>query len=54
VEKTLRRHLEDVSDLSWSRDGLNLVSASVDNSAVIWDVKKVNEYLLYLQFRCLT
>ena len=40
-EKLLRRHLDNVSDLSWSADGLFLVSASVDNSALVWDIKKV-------------
>lgn len=46
-EKTLRKHLEDVSDLSWSPDGLFLISASIDNSAVLWDVKKVYSQLSY-------
>jgi len=40
-EKSLRRHVEDVSDLNWSADGAFIVSGSVDNSAVLWDVKKV-------------
>lgn len=40
-EKSLRKHIEDVSDLSWSPDGNFLVSGSIDNSAVLWDVKKV-------------
>jgi chromatin assembly factor 1 subunit B len=40
-EKSLRKHIEDVSDLSWSPDCNFLVSASIDNSAVLWDVKKV-------------
>lgn len=38
--KTLRGHLEDVYDLSWSLDSLNLISGSVDNTAIVWDVKK--------------
>ncbi|CRL06429.1 CLUMA_CG019620, isoform A [Clunio marinus] len=38
--KTLRGHTEDVYDLSWSYDSQFLISGSVDNSAVIWDVHK--------------
>lgn len=40
IWKTLRGHLEDVYDLSWSMDSLSIISGSVDNTAVIWDVKK--------------
>lgn len=35
-----RGHIEDVYDLSWSPDGNSLISGSVDNSAIIWDVVK--------------
>lgn len=38
--KVLRGHLEDVVDVSWSADGLFLVSGSVDNEAIVWDVTK--------------
>lgn len=38
--KTLRGHLEDIYDLSWSMDSASLISGSVDNSAIIWDVQK--------------
>lgn len=38
--KVLRGHMEDVYDLSWSPNSLFLVSGSVDNSAMIWDVHK--------------
>ncbi|KAF4521085.1 hypothetical protein B566_EDAN010959 [Ephemera danica] len=38
--KILRGHMEDVYDLSWSPDALFLVSGSVDNSAIIWDITK--------------
>ncbi|XP_077977620.1 chromatin assembly factor 1 subunit B-like [Glandiceps talaboti] len=38
--KMLRGHLEDVYDISWSTDGKFLISGSVDNSAIIWDVTK--------------
>ena len=35
-----RGHIEDVYDLCWSPDGNNLISGSVDNSAIIWDIVK--------------
>jgi chromatin assembly factor 1 subunit B len=40
VFKVLRAHMEDVYDLSWSFDSMFLVSGSVDNKAIIWDVQK--------------
>lgn len=36
--KILRGHLNDIYDLSWSPDSLHLLSGSVDNTAIIWDV----------------
>lgn len=38
--KVLRGHIEDVVDICWSADGLFLVSGSVDNESIIWDVTK--------------
>lgn len=38
--KVLRGHMEDIYDLSWAPNSLYLVSGSVDNSAMIWDVQK--------------
>lgn len=38
--KTLRGHLEDVLDVTWSSDNQLLFSASVDNAFIIWDVSK--------------
>jgi chromatin assembly factor 1 subunit B len=38
--RLLRGHMEDIYDLSWSPDSLNLISGSVDNSAIVWDVHK--------------
>jgi len=35
-----RSHLEDVYDISWSSDSQLLLSGSVDNTAILWDVKK--------------
>uniref|UniRef100_A0A8C5MCY8 Chromatin assembly factor 1 subunit B n=1 Tax=Leptobrachium leishanense TaxID=445787 RepID=A0A8C5MCY8_9ANUR len=55
VVKTLRGHLEDVYDLSWTQDGNFLASASVDNTAIMWDVNKgqkisiFNEHKSYVQ-----
>ena len=40
VVKILRGHLEDVYDLSWSRDSSYIITGSVDNSAIVWDVVK--------------
>ncbi|KAL6658742.1 hypothetical protein ACP70R_002782 [Stipagrostis hirtigluma subsp. patula] len=40
VHKTLLFHHKDVLDLQWSHDGAFLVSASVDNSCIIWDANK--------------
>lgn len=37
---TFRRHIEDVVDLAWSPDERFLITGSVDNMALIWDVKK--------------
>eukprot|EP00117_Sycon_ciliatum_P018458 scpid74978/ scgid17061/ Chromatin assembly factor 1 subunit B; Chromatin assembly factor I p60 subunit len=39
--KMMRRgHREDVYDLSWARDSATLLSASIDNTAILWDVSK--------------
>ena len=40
VVKILRGHLEDVYDLCWSPDSSSLISGSVDNTAIMWDVQK--------------
>ncbi|XP_065336730.1 chromatin assembly factor 1 subunit B [Cloeon dipterum] len=37
--KVLRGHLEDVYDVSWSPDSKNLMSGSVDNSVILWNVE---------------
>ncbi|KAG8544692.1 hypothetical protein GDO81_022045 [Engystomops pustulosus] len=55
VFKSLRGHLEDVYDISWTQDSNCMVSASVDNSAIMWDVVKgqkiciFNEHKSYVQ-----
>ena len=38
--KVLRGHLEDVYDISWAPDSNMLVSGSVDNTAILWDIHK--------------
>ncbi|KAK2582751.1 hypothetical protein KPH14_005018 [Odynerus spinipes] len=38
--KVLRGHLEDVYDISWSPDSNSLISGSVDNTAILWDIHK--------------
>ena len=40
IVKLLRGHLEDIYDLCWSPDSTSLISGSVDNSAIVWDVLK--------------
>lgn len=40
IFKTLRGHLDDVLDLSWSLDSLYLVSGGVGGTAIVWDVVK--------------
>lgn len=32
--------MEDVYDLCWSPNSLNLISGSVDNTAMVWDAQK--------------
>ncbi|KAG7244099.1 hypothetical protein INR49_005770 [Caranx melampygus] len=55
VVKTLRGHLEDVYDISWTRDGNFMVSGSVDNTAIMWDINKgqklcmLNDHKSYVQ-----
>lgn len=38
--RALRSHIEDVYDLSWSANSNFLISGSVDNSAILWDIQK--------------
>ncbi|KAK7939248.1 hypothetical protein WMY93_002574 [Mugilogobius chulae] len=55
VLKTLRGHIEDVYDICWARDGNLMVSGSVDNTAIMWDVNKgqklciLNDHKSYVQ-----
>ncbi|GAV09301.1 hypothetical protein RvY_18868-2 [Ramazzottius varieornatus] len=38
--KVLRKHVSEVTDLAWSPDGTMLVTSSVDDSSIVWDVEK--------------
>lgn len=40
VYKILRGHKEDIYDLCWSPNSLKILSGSIDNSAIIWEVNK--------------
>ncbi|KAG8084060.1 hypothetical protein GUJ93_ZPchr0010g8634 [Zizania palustris] len=40
VHKSFLFHHKDVLDLQWSQNGAFLVSASVDNSCIVWDANK--------------
>ncbi|CAL1582243.1 unnamed protein product [Knipowitschia caucasica] len=47
VVKTLRGHIEDVYDISWARDGNMMISGSVDNTAIMWDVNKGQKLYIF-------
>uniref|UniRef100_A0A672JTV8 Chromatin assembly factor 1 subunit B n=1 Tax=Salarias fasciatus TaxID=181472 RepID=A0A672JTV8_SALFA len=55
VVKTLRGHIEDVYDISWTRDGNFMISGSVDNTAIMWNINKgqklciLNDHKSYVQ-----
>ncbi|KAM4561366.1 chromatin assembly factor 1 subunit B [Fundulus diaphanus] len=55
VVKTLRGHIEDVYDICWTRDGNLMISGSVDNTAIMWDINKgqklciLNDHKSYVQ-----
>ena len=40
VCKNLRGHFWEITDISWSRDEKFIATASVDNSAILWNVEK--------------
>eukprot|EP01080_Neovahlkampfia_damariscottae_P005678 gene5678-9499_t len=45
VFKNFKGHSEDVYDLQWSKDGNYLISASIDNSIILWNMSgKIQQY----------
>ncbi|XP_059055500.1 chromatin assembly factor 1 subunit B [Achroia grisella] len=40
IHKTLRGHMEDVLDITWSMNSSCLASGSVDNKLLVWDVAR--------------
>lgn len=40
IFKVLRGHFSEISDLCWSRDEKYLVTASIDNTAILWNIEK--------------
>ena len=40
VAQTLRGHREDVQDLSWAADSTALVTGSVDQTAIVFDIQR--------------
>ncbi|XP_077487426.1 chromatin assembly factor 1, p105 subunit isoform X1 [Amblyomma americanum] len=46
AQKVLRGHIDDVCDICWSPDNTWLLSGSVDNSAIIWNVEKAKKVSL--------
>ncbi|XP_076445801.1 chromatin assembly factor 1 subunit B-like [Babylonia areolata] len=51
VHKSLRGHLGDVYDLSWSPDSRYIVSGSVDNTAIAWDTHKDQKLALFSEHK---
>ncbi|KAH7422854.1 hypothetical protein KP509_12G028700 [Ceratopteris richardii] len=55
VSKNLRFHVKDVLDLQWSSDDVFLISGSVDNTVIVWDIAKgspqqvLKDHLHYVQ-----
>lgn len=45
--KILRGHMEDVYDLAWSPNSMFLISGSVDNTAMVWDINKGKSSHIY-------
>ena len=41
--------MEDVYDLAWSPDSNQLITGSVDNSAIVWDANKGTVNFLYFK-----
>ena len=50
-QHTFRGHLEDIYDICWSADGKYMISGSVDNSAILWDLTKGMDNSIHYQQR---
>ena len=45
VFKNFKGHSEDVYDIQWSKDGNYLISASIDNTIILWNMSgKVQQF----------
>ncbi len=40
LSPSFRGHTDDVMDVSWAPDGTALVSVSIDNKAIVWDMSE--------------
>ena len=49
-QAVLRGHTDDVMDISWSTDGTALLSGSIDNKGIIWEIsgKKMGSMIAHL------
>lgn len=43
-----RGHGDDVLDVAWSPDGSGIVSASVENTVILWDAEKGKRKVRYI------
>lgn len=49
--KSLRGHFSEISDVSWSRDEKYLVTGSIDNTAILWNVEKAYQLQRFEQHK---
>lgn len=49
--KTLRLHLDDVYDISWCADSNHLISGSIDNTAILWNVTNGTKIAMFSEHR---
>ena len=46
LNQYIRGHIEDILDISWSKDSQTIVSGSIDNSVMVWNVASgTNSYI---------
>lgn len=46
----LRGHTDDVMDVAWSRDGTALLSGSIDNKSIVWEVTEKRKGVMVNHF----